>query len=73
MRTLRPNLGAFDAVRGSLSIAQFADKLGLNRATVYRVLNGESAPSARFVAESVAVLPRSFDDLFDVVDQEAGE
>lgn len=71
MRTLRPNAAVFRG-NGTKSVEQLADQLELNRATVYRVLAGESAPSARFVAQSVAVLPHRFEELFDVVD-EAGK
>lgn len=72
LRTLGPNLEAFDAVRGSLTLRQFADTLGVDRSTVYRVWNGTTPPSARFIAQALTELPHSFNELFVVVD-EAGK
>jgi transcriptional regulator with XRE-family HTH domain len=67
VHSLRLNRGAFDVARGSQTVEQFADRLGLNRATVYRVMGG-TAPSAKFIAQTVTALPYRFDDLFDVVE-----
>lgn len=69
MRTLRPNLGAFHVIRGSSTLNQFADLIGVDRSTVYRVFNGTSAPSARFIAQALTELPYNFDHLFVIVDE----
>lgn len=73
LRTLSPNFDAFNSIRGSLSINQFAQTLGADRATVYRVLNGTAAPGPRFIAQVLTELPYRFEHLFTVVDTEAGE
>lgn len=68
MRTLSPNLDAFNAIRGSQSLAQFADVIGIDRHTVYRIWNGKT-PSARFIGQALTELPYDFNHLFVVVDE----
>ncbi|GAA5229212.1 helix-turn-helix domain-containing protein [Arthrobacter cryoconiti] len=51
---------------------QFATAIGVNAATVSRVLSGTSAPGARFIAGLVDVFGvELFGDLFNVLDDAA--
>lgn len=72
MRTLSPNLDAFARVRGSQNQKQFAARIGVNDSTLSRVLAGDIAPSARFIAATLSELPVQFHEVFDIVD-EAGK
>lgn len=53
---------------GLESDAQIADKLGLDRAGVYRVRDGQSNPGERFIAAAIKALDAKFEDLFEIAE-----
>ena len=65
----------FAALKGWRSDDQASRALGVNPATLSRVLRGKTAPGERFIAATLLAFPEmDFADLFDVVagDDEAG-
>lgn len=61
-------LNTYRRLAGLDTDASLAHRIGVDPTTVYRVLNGKTAMSARFIAGIVATFgPDLFADLFDVV------
>jgi hypothetical protein len=49
-----------------------AAHLGINRSTLFRMLNGDAAPGEKFMAQVLAAFPElRFEDLFEVVESSA--
>ena len=48
--------------------AQIADRLGLDRAGISRIRNGESNPGERFIAAAITELGVSFEYLFEIAE-----
>jgi transcriptional regulator with XRE-family HTH domain len=52
---------------GIATIGDLADRIGVNRSTVHRVLGGRTTPSNEFIAGCLDAFPRcEFADLFTV-------
>lgn len=70
MATLKLREDKFNALRrlaGLTTDAKLADRLGVDATTVYRVLNGKTEMSARFIAGIVDIFGvELFSDLFEV-------
>ena len=65
---------AYRRLAGLDTDASLARKLGVDPTTVYRVLNGKTAMSARFIAGIVdAFGAELFPDLFEVISDETAE
>lgn len=76
LATLAIKREGFVKVRRLAGLAQdsaFAEAISVDKATVYRVLNGKTAPGPRFIAGCIERFGGEwFTDLFDVVpDDEA--
>lgn len=57
----------FAALKGWRTDTQAAAAIGVNPATLGRILHGKLAPGERFIAGALAALPEvDFSDLFDV-------
>lgn len=71
MATLVLRADKFNAYRrlaGLSTDASLAQKIGVDPTTVYRVLNGKTAMSAKFIAGVVHIFgPDLFADLFEVL------
>lgn len=53
---------------GLTSDTDIAERLGMNRTTVWRVLDGSIAPGERFIAAVLAAFPRiRFAEVFEVI------
>lgn len=52
---------------GLQSDAVLADRMGVNRTSVTRVLSGEQQPGQRFIAALCTALAADLDELFEVV------
>lgn len=62
------NLNKYRRLAGLETDASLARRIGVDPTTVYRVLNGRTAPSARFIAGIVDAFGADlFPDLFEVV------
>lgn len=58
----------FARLKGWRSDDQASKALGINPATLSRVLRGKTAPGERFIAAALTAFPElEFSDLFDVV------
>jgi transcriptional regulator with XRE-family HTH domain len=56
------------ALKGLSTKTGLADHMGIDRATVQRVLNGDALPGVVFIAAALDAFPElSFEDLFDLV------
>ncbi|MFZ1363085.1 MAG: helix-turn-helix transcriptional regulator [Candidatus Nanopelagicales bacterium] len=63
--------GVFCKMKGWETIAQQAKEIGVNEATVSRVVRGETAPGERFIAGVLAAFPEAiFSDLFEVTTED---
>lgn len=58
------------ADRGALTLAQKAQLVAFDAATVSRIERG-SAPSSRFIAQALTVFGCEFDVLFEITDEAA--
>lgn len=45
-----------------------ATRIGVNKSTLSRVLEGKSRPGDRFIASILTAFPVKFEDIFDVVE-----
>ncbi|MGN8024736.1 hypothetical protein [Microbacterium sp. 22242] len=73
MATLCIDVEAFSAARhaqGLDTVKSLADALSLDKGTVSRVLNGESAPGPKFISSVLLTFPVKFEDVFSVVDHD---
>jgi transcriptional regulator with XRE-family HTH domain len=59
--------------QGLRSRYALAKRLGVNRSTVGRVLDGDRAPGQQFIAATIHELEVPFDAVFEVVDSVADE
>lgn len=60
-------LHAYRRIAGLTTDAKFAERLGVDATTVYRVLNGKTEMSARFIAGIVDTFGADlFPDLFEI-------
>ena len=49
-----------------------AAHIGINRSTLFRMLNGDAAPGEKFMAQVLAAFPGlKFEDIFEVVESDA--
>lgn len=56
------------------TLDDIADRLGVNRSTIWRLTNGKMPPGERFIAAALARIPGAgFDDIFEVVDPEVAQ
>jgi transcriptional regulator with XRE-family HTH domain len=56
------------ALKGLQTKTALADAMGIDRATVQRVLNGDALPGTIFIAAALDAFPElAFEDLFDLV------
>ena len=68
LRLREDKLNAYRRIAGLNTDAAFAQKIGVDPTTVYRVLNGRTEMSARFIAGIVDAFGSDlFADLFEVV------
>lgn len=74
MRTLTINDEGLTSLRADFGLTQdkdLADRLGVDKGTVSRVLKGKSAPGPAFIAAMLIAFPVKFEDIFDVVESDA--
>ena len=74
MATLSIDTEAFAAVRASQgldTVQGLAAALGLDKGTVSRALNGETAPGPKFISSVLLTFPVKFEDVFTIVDTHA--
>ncbi len=65
------NLNKYRRLAGLHTDASLARRIGVDPTTVYRVLNGRTLPSARFIAGIVEAFGADlFSDLFEVIPDE---
>jgi transcriptional regulator with XRE-family HTH domain len=65
------NLNKYRRLAGLHTDASLARRIGVDPTTVYRVLNGRTVPSARFIAGIVEAFGADlFSDLFEVIPDE---
>lgn len=64
----RDRFEALKSAHGITSDQELAEKIGVNKATLYRVREGKTTPSAEFLARVVSAFPQaSLDHLFTLV------
>ena len=71
MATLSIDTEAFAAVRASQgldTVQALAAALSLDKGTVSRALNGETAPGPKFISSVLLTFPVKFEDVFTIVD-----
>jgi hypothetical protein len=61
-------LGRIATAQGLRTRYALAKRLGVNRSTVGRVLDGDRAPGQQFIAATIRELGVGFDAVFEVVD-----
>lgn len=74
MRTLIMNSVEVSSIRRRHQVINdrdLAERLGIDRGTLSRVLAGKSAPGPVVIASFLLTFPVRFEDLFTVVDTEA--
>jgi hypothetical protein len=74
MATLSIDTEAFAAVRASQgydTVQSLAAALRLDKGTVSRALNGETAPGPKFISSVLLTFPVKFEDVFRIVDTPA--
>lgn len=72
---LRPwQVRKYMALKGLQTKTALADAMGIDRATVQRVLSGDALPGTTFIAAALDAFPElAFEDLFDLVAPNADE
>jgi transcriptional regulator with XRE-family HTH domain len=65
-------LGRIATAQGLRSRYALAKRLGVNRSTVSRVLDGDRAPGQQFIAATMHELGVPFDAAFEIVDSVTG-
>jgi transcriptional regulator with XRE-family HTH domain len=55
----------------NISRDELARRIGVDRATAYRVDEGKAAPSPKFIAGLMIATGKRFEDLFDIIDEAA--
>lgn len=68
MGQVRLNLERFNALRGSKTLAVFAEEIGIDAGTVSRVTADKALPGNRFIAAVLTHFPEKFDYFFTVED-----
>lgn len=69
-KTLAINEDGLAQIRAEFRVVQdkdLADRLGVNKATVSRILQGKAAPGPQFIAAMLVAFPVKFESIFDVV------
>lgn len=54
-----------------ISRDELARRIGVDRATAYRVDEGKADPSPKFIAGLMLATGKRFEDLFDIIDEVA--
>lgn len=70
MRTLAINEDGLAALRRDYGFSQdkdLAHRLGVNKGTVSRILQGKAAPGPTFIAAMLVTFPVKFEAIFDVI------
>lgn len=57
--------------REDISRNELARRLGVSNATAYRIDEGKVDPSPRFIASLISVSGKTFEDLFEIVAEDA--
>lgn len=57
--------------REGISRNELARRLGVSHATAYRIDEGKVDPSPRFIASLISISGQKFEDLFEIVSQDA--
>ncbi len=68
---LKPGVLYEEGKRRDLSRDALSRLMGIATATAYRVEKGDVDPSPRFIASLMKVTEKSFEDLFEIVGQDA--
>jgi len=75
-KTLAINEDGLAQIRSEFRVVQdkdLAERLGVNKATVSRILQGKAAPGPQFIAAMLVAFPIKFEAIFDVVVDDALE
>lgn len=56
-----------------ISRADLARRMGVSEATAYRIDDGRTDPSPKFIAALMEISGKAFEDLFDIVRDQATE
>ncbi len=76
MRTLAINADGLASLRGEHGLEldkELAERIGVDKGTVSRVLQRRSAPGPTFISSMLSTFPVKFEDIFDVIDDNEPE